>query len=77
MTRGASASTNTWTDPRSSALHRRRPEPPSYDGQRRGHCPHLFRFPFDGLTDATSTPPSSPELHALDDRALEPEEPTP
>ena len=59
MTRGASASTNTWTDPRSSALHRRRPEPPSYDGQRRGHCPHLFRFPFDGLTDATSTPPSS------------------
>jgi phage-related protein len=37
LTRGASASSSTWTVPRSNVRHRRRPSPWSYQGARLWH----------------------------------------
>jgi hypothetical protein len=59
FTRRDSASSRTWTVPRSSARHRRRPSPRSKAGDLRWHRPHRPRARFPGRTSATSTCSSS------------------
>ena len=59
LTRGASASTNAFTVPRSRARHRRRPSPPSSPGLRRPHRPHRLRRDAVGRTCTTITWASS------------------
>ena len=58
-TRGASASNQTGTVPRSSARHRRRPSPRSNHGPRRPQRPHRREAPLRGRTETTTAPMSS------------------
>ena len=59
FTRGASASSNTRTVPRSRARHRRGPSPRSYQGALRPQRPHRRRPPLRGRTDTTTASASS------------------
>jgi hypothetical protein len=54
QTRGASASREARTTPRSNARQRRRPSPWSKPGQRRPHRPQRRLTPLPGRTDTTS-----------------------